>query len=254
MKKIICSLLALSFLLNACSEADENKNYTPTQSARTSQVKGKEMFRAVFFLQGQVVNEIPELLELRNDFYKTEHGENILTLLNEFGDDIIGEIERENPAYFDEFEEKLKSDNFYEIEETLSEAIDTVTETAKKTEKYGALIKISEQSFNDIEIQNFINEHDMSLPENTEELAELINRKYEIENQTTAILGCTPYYAWCVYKVAGVAVSYGVALYTAAAYMNVWAVEAYWYKSREEFIRDFKNSKVVKEISRVMKR
>lgn len=78
---------------------------------------GREMFRGVFFAGGAYADQIPELHELKLANFTTD--ETKLATANTIENNVMNEIERQSPRYFDNFRAALLSRNHVTIEDAL---------------------------------------------------------------------------------------------------------------------------------------
>lgn len=248
-------------LFSSCSNYREGETSETSEIGKTAlnridpEIVGKETFEAMFFLKGNMVNNISGLYQIKKELLSSEFGIQQLEFIDDFGTDVISILEETNPDYFNRFGEILISGNNFRIEEEINSASELIFKSAKKSEKYASILQSTEKVFIDEEIQKFIAENDMNDSDNINKLNQLVEEKIELDDTTNPlVLGCTPWAAWCVYKVAAIGVSVAVVLYTAIGYASVLVkTGAYWSSQSKPEIEIIKNRELISEISRYVR-
>ncbi|UGU15381.1 hypothetical protein LS482_17070 [Sinomicrobium kalidii] len=193
-------LLAL-FTFSSCQE-EEGIGETPDYS-------GEDLFRGVYFLQGEAAHRIKsyedailKINELDNEAQAT---------LNDFYDDLIQEIKKIDPGYFDTFKEQMTSNNVYAIEHQLEEGREMLTKAGLQSEKYKKVFEYTRKVSSDMKLQNI----DFRSEKGIKEIKGYAESYFKRES-TDVQAACVPAAAVCVVV--------ALAVWEAAVTVNVTAV------------------------------
>ena len=96
---------------------------------------GEEMFRGIFFVEGNYANLIPELKTTQTTYLFQHLSSAEKHSLSSVKNQIINQIKAENPSYFDNFKESLNTSNPIVVKEKLLEAKTLLTEKALELSK-----------------------------------------------------------------------------------------------------------------------
>jgi len=124
LRKKISVLLLCVFVFNSCNTYDnilEDDNKT-LKSKSGNLYSGKDLFKSIFFLQGEVADKTPYLIDIKKnitDFY--DDVSELNESLSSIGDEQILLIETKYPNAFIDFEEKMYSGNNFLMKEALQE-------------------------------------------------------------------------------------------------------------------------------------
>lgn len=110
-KKIVLSSLLFGVLSIAlyCYTHDSKLNKPNLQR----DLSGKELFKSIFFVQGNFVNNVETLREIRNNM-------NINSFKAAEVESVVNKIEKVNPAYFSQFKNKIETQDYAKIEDALN--------------------------------------------------------------------------------------------------------------------------------------
>jgi SdpC family antimicrobial peptide len=115
--------LMLCFILASWGSIANNKKLT-------YHLTGEEMFRGVFFVEGQYAEMIPELKAAKAAYLSDQLSAKEFAALASVRTQIIESIKADNPAYFDEFKFALQTASPETIKEKIVEAQTLLTNKA----------------------------------------------------------------------------------------------------------------------------
>jgi SdpC family antimicrobial peptide len=107
--------LMLCFILASWGSIANNKKLT-------YHLTGEEMFRGVFFVEGQYAEMIPELKAAKTTYYSEQLSAKENTALASVRNQIIESIKADNPAFFDDFKFALQTASPSVVKEKIVEA------------------------------------------------------------------------------------------------------------------------------------
>jgi SdpC family antimicrobial peptide len=144
MKKNLSFFVLLCLLIISLVSTSWTSNSNDKERKRYS---GEELFRGIFFNQGAVASQISVLKSSSisaEEFFKGDNKK--LQQVNNLRNNIIAAINKKDPVFFKNFETKLKSKNYYVIDETLKESSKTFIDALQavngvKTEQDGIAFK-----------------------------------------------------------------------------------------------------------------
>jgi SdpC family antimicrobial peptide len=224
---IFILLAMLSFgVFQSCSDTEDTKPL--------AQYSGEELFRAVFFLQGEATNHLQSLKPNVDQMSPAPADEKIKKSNEAFANEIIAKINELDPKYFDNFKQQLESDNYYSIELALTNGTKMVRAAGYRS-TYAGLFKLMD----DIRDKNVNFESDafknldLSKAEDVEKFKQHMKSEYAIDlDDEDYMSACTPGLAVCWYIAA--VVHNALAVFFAAAVQSVVAINvAYVYNLGE---------------------
>ena len=191
---------------------------------------GEEIFRGIFFSQGELPNQIEALKE---EHEKTENiaktNKDVKDFQLDFSKEIIKSINTLDPTFFTQFKKQMESKNYYAIQLAMTNATKMI-KAGGYNSKYSGFFKLADELETkkvDLSGNEFKN-IDMNSPEGMTKFKSLIKTKYDIDvDDDDYKIACAPNLGFCyVYAVAAVvsiaAVAYsGVAVVAYAVYAKV---------------------------------
>lgn len=199
---------------------------------------GEELFRGIFFLEGEVAQNLESLKPNLDEMEKTlRTNPEAQGYYNDFANEILKQIQILDPGFLDSFKEQIKSDNYYSIELALGNGFRMIKAAGFASEKYAGIFKLMSEvqeknvDFDSKEFEKL----DLKNPEDIEKLKTILKENYaiDVEDDQYAI-PCVPFAGFCIYyAVAGVVsiaaaayalVAAGQAIYIA---VYVWKVEVW---------------------------
>jgi hypothetical protein len=210
--KSIALLLTFSFIFSSCSQQDDSlvsnsksDDFSILQR-KINSYNGEELFRGLFFLEGNFVNEINSLQESKNFISLNNLSEEDNNEVKIFHDFIINEIKKTKPNYFDKFKESLQNNDLYSVKQTLSNAGSLINQIGLSSEAYKKMFLASNEilskgvNFNREDIKKL----DLSNPVEVEQFFKILeedygltNLKYDLSLAATCNLGI-----WCAVTMA----------------------------------------------------
>lgn len=211
--------VVMMFTVASCSQDDEvvRKNHT-----------GEELFRGVFFLQGEVPDDL-ESLKANVDQLRIAQKANpeSVKFFEDFVDEIVLQTRLLDPGYFDNFKAQLESDNYYSIELALSNGRNMIKAAGLKSEKLSGIFRLMTDIENkqvDFAKEN-IEKLDLENPDDVAKLKSILKKDYSIDlDDEQYNVACLPVAAVCVVYAAAAVVSIAAVAYTAVAAVNAAAV------------------------------
>lgn len=199
---LMCSL----FLMQSCK--NEHDETTPL-----SKYSGEELFRAIYFTQGEAANHIQSLRHKVETFKSASIANSEMKKISEdLSNELVREINRLDPEYFLKFKEQLSSKNFYAMELALGNGAKMIRAAGYRT-SYASMFKLVDD-MNEKKVDLKVKELeglDITKKEDFEKFQAYLKNEYSIDLQDTD------------YKV-GVAVP--IAVYAAAVVWTIAAVVA----------------------------
>ncbi|UFH55070.1 hypothetical protein [Spirosoma sp. KNUC1025] len=105
---------------------------SPLTGRANSGFSGEDMFRGLFFLEGQYAKAIPELQSLRMSYSQQLVKPAHQAVLNQMRTEMIQAIKAQQPHYFDQFRAALESGNFVKVQAALNEGKTLATKTVER--------------------------------------------------------------------------------------------------------------------------
>jgi len=104
---LICAILSLGFTTPSFAVTG---NSGPSNTLDLRGHSGEDLFKAIFLLQGDLVDEVPSLRGLRDAMRDYDFSS---------GESVFNAMAKTHPGYFSELEEAVNSNNHYAIESAL---------------------------------------------------------------------------------------------------------------------------------------
>lgn len=212
--------LFVIFTFFSCSK----ESYGPVQPSSSSRntasgmkmgdvLDGESIFRGIFFLEGNLINEkLPFLSDAKATFdLAKQNSPETRAFWDNMSRDIVQNIKQVDPTYFDRFKEKLSSDNMADVEGALAEASDRIFVAGLGSQKYKSLFGLGQNLIDNPADAELLRTIDGSTEEGRAQIIEIIKRNTPNGNGTQ---GCVA---------VAVAFSIALAVYTAIAVANVIA-------------------------------
>lgn len=209
--------IIMVFLVVSCYPGEDElvkKDYT-----------GEELFRGIFFLQGEVAKSLETLrphIDRKVESEKLSPENRSFHI--EFVNEIITQIKSLDPSYFNNFRSQVQSENYYSIELALANGTQMIKAAGYKSEKLSATFKLMDEiqekqvDFGSEKIKNL----DFENKEDVETFKSILRQDYAIDiDDEQYVVACAPVLAVCLFVVVVGAV---------AAVVNVgWVYAEAWY-------------------------
>ena len=193
---------------------------------------GEEIFRGIFFLQGDVVNHLESLHADLNKLKATQKANpESIEYFESFVNEIVTQINLLDPDYFDSFKSQLESNNYYSIELALSNGTRMIKAAGLKSKELSGVFRLM------LEIENkkvdFESDHIKQLDFNNQEdiakLKSILKNDYSIDlDEEEYSVACSLAIAICVVYAAVAFISIAAVSHTAAVAVQAVAVVAYY--------------------------
>lgn len=137
-----------TLVIMLCFMLTQGCNYrTDTRDGKLlTQYSGVELFKAIYFLQGDAASKIQSLkANMENYKIAAQSNKNLGKLKEDFTSDIVSEINHLDPDYFENFKEDISSKDFFTIETALINGAKMVKAAGYRS-KYAPLFVLSEES------------------------------------------------------------------------------------------------------------
>lgn len=211
--------------------------YNDDEPIAKKEYSGEELFRGIFFLEGEVAQSLESLKPNLDEMETTlKTNPEAKASYGDFANEIMSQINRLDPEFLDNFKSQIESDNYYSIELALGNGSRMIKAAGFASEKYSGIFKLASDvqekniDFNSEEFENL----DLNNPEDIEKFKSLLKTNYQIDlDDENYQVACIPAIMIC-YAIAGV-VSIAALAYTALAGVHVVAVMAYYVYSKVEF-------------------
>lgn len=223
----VASFLVFTFVFASCGRPE----------AETPEISygGEDIFRAVFFLQGEAVTKLEALqgqLVKKQAMFRTYPGAEKASA--EFAEEIISQIKKFEPAYFDQFKKQIQSDNLFKIQLAVENGAKMIRIAGLTSQKYGGIFKLADKLSDkkvDLAAEDFKN-LDTSKEEDMKKFKSLLKERYSIDiDDSDYKVACTPALAICVALLIGGV----IAVTVAAVLVEVYAGAIFWGPSAEGF-------------------
>lgn len=132
----VALLVVSSILLYQCTSKDNEfkREYT-----------GEEMFRSIYFLEGDFVSEIRTLSALKDNVSSYSLTPSQMAARQEMNDDLIKQINKLDPAFFERFKTQLASDNMYSLKFALTNGSKMMQAAGYASPKFSYVFKLSDK-------------------------------------------------------------------------------------------------------------
>lgn len=128
---VLLILLCCSVLFVSCKTRNPGQT---TQQTNKVPYSGEELFRGIFFLEGEVANKIPEIRNLKKISGFNKISDYKKDLLEKTRSRIVSEIKKDHPDFFPNFAKTLQSGDRVKIQQTLIEVDKLVFQQFSKKE------------------------------------------------------------------------------------------------------------------------
>lgn len=137
------SPLTLVFTLFSCQSSEIVEKIEPEIIVES--FSGEDIFRAIFFFQGEIVESLPSLQKNKETIQATFNVNPDAELVyEEFTNQIIEKVKVIDPNYFIKFKSKISSENLYQIEEVINSAKNIIKDAGYLTD-YKSIFKLSDE-------------------------------------------------------------------------------------------------------------
>ncbi|UFH55069.1 hypothetical protein [Spirosoma sp. KNUC1025] len=119
--------MLVCFLLASWSSFAGQTNHT-----RLTFLSGKDMFKGVFFLEGQYAQMLPETQSLKTAFLNQNLSGQQRTAVAQVRESLLASIESAHPGYFAQFKSALKSGDAVRVSQALAEGEGLVAQALDK--------------------------------------------------------------------------------------------------------------------------
>lgn len=171
MKKQLYTLISMIFLISSCQ-----KEQDPSSKEILS---GQDIFKAVMFASGNAAKKVPsyrESLKVFEGYAKTNP--QAYAEYQTFIDEITKEIADTSPNFFEDFKKHITSDNFFEVDQALKGAFQTLQYTGLHSKKYSYVFTKSQEIREDLEKNIDLSKIDPNSAEGKKIINDYINKKY----------------------------------------------------------------------------
>lgn len=207
----VCLFLAGTIFVVSCSQRNEVVPSGGAKSAQSKNRSGEELYRSVFFLEGDLAKDIPSYQRYTENVAKVDS--NVLAIR----EDIIAGIKTNKPEFFNEFKAKLESKDYDQIQKALDQGRSVFMESALTSEKYGEYFA----EMLEISKKNDLSKIDVKTDEGKKELQEIVAENMKSRPDAQRALYCNLGLA-CAVAVA-LAVWEVVAFVNVAAFGSIYA-------------------------------
>ena len=121
---------------------------------------GREIFKAIYFLQGSIVDEI-DYLKMQRDVAIESTGVSASQFATfiKYADKFVNKIDQTEPDFFIRFEQKMKCGNPLVVKETIAEGAATIFKTAVKDKQLRILLFASSELTKKIDFKPRLSKH-----------------------------------------------------------------------------------------------
>lgn len=181
--RYLIAFLILSFLNISCS------NDSVTTNVDTG-LSGEEMFKEIILFSGKDLDKkIPQYQEILDQLKSLTPEQN--AEFNNFKAEIVSNIKRIDPNFFNEFKNAILTKNLYTIDDMLSKSGDMVMASLSISKKYNVAYKEANKVLEDMKTANVKNQSDLNKFENQtkEKLTKSISALKQIYNDNNSHTG-----------------------------------------------------------------
>ena len=236
-KKITVALIV--FIAASCSkkttdsyEKEEQIN-TYQRNICKSSLTGEEIFRGLFFLEGNIPYNLPSLAQFAIDLESVQANKpNVEYHRKELANDLIANIIKIDSNFFTKFDEKIKSPDYFEVKKILVESGKILEQAGLASGKYGNVFKLSTKILTNPTIIEQIKQIDISTKAGQLQLDEIVKQNELNQNE---IIECGLAAAVCVYYMIAAAHSIAAVSYTAVGIVNFIGYAAVLVKTKAWF-------------------
>ncbi len=151
------ALLALTSLAG-CQKNDSNPELIEASRKQlVNSLNGEEIFRAVYFYEGNAVDLIPSIdMEFFNKIYETLTPDDIVEY-QQFKTDIVGAIDQLSSDFFGYFEKEMTSGDHFRIVRAMDRSMFEYQKAILSIDEYGELLQKIDPV--DLRYENFLDEN-----------------------------------------------------------------------------------------------
>ncbi|HVI47778.1 MAG TPA: hypothetical protein VM802_23100 [Chitinophaga sp.] len=240
------------------------KNAAGTRHADLTQYSGKELFRGIFFSQGEISQRIPSMQPTLAKWDKYPAATK--KMYQAFYDDMIANIEKNDPGYFEAFKKKIATRNYTNVAEAMVEGGRAIFEAGLRSPKYNPFFSSIEEMAKSGDINRF----DLRTPDGKQALAKYLSEKIKARQQlgsnavqnknldVQASIAVPIFVLWAAVWDAVAAVNYAAAVTietVAVVHFAVYAQTQFWPKNSEvaaaDGITKLASERLVAEIANI---
>lgn len=121
---------------------------TENTRTRATFLSGEEMFRGVFFLEGQYAQMLPEAQSLKMAYANKAQSASQQALVAQVRQAVLADIKATHPGYFAQFKSVLKSGDLMRVSQTLTQSEKILTQSLERVYHLdkGELAKLQAQA------------------------------------------------------------------------------------------------------------
>lgn len=222
------AMVCVSFVMvTSCEKPEE------VAVQQKTEYSGEELFRGIFFFQGEVPAKIQSMRPQYEQFKQMSRDKKVEQAMLAYTDELVLQIRQIDPTYFDQFKAQIESDNMYGIQLAIANGTKMIEAAGYRSEKYSGMFRLQHEldakkvDFNKAEFQNL----DLKTEEGIAEFKKILKKDYLIDlDDEQYKVACTPFAAFCVAIVAAAVYNTALAVHTAAAAVNAVAYLAAYLK------------------------
>lgn len=221
--KFIIPIIFLAFVLISAKSAKEDNNLG---------YSGEQLFRGIFFFQGNIPNQIAAFKPIKEKLDKLEPFKKIEE--ENFVNEIVSSVNGINHLYFNELKAAVESKDNYRIDETMKTGVKLIQISLLNSNHYKVLLKIPQNAFAKLDISKYdlTKESDLNLV--ISEMTKIMkNTSKKIDNSPNGTcVAVTVVVALAVWDVVAL-VNYAAVVNAAAlavVYAAVYASVVFWPK------------------------
>ena len=237
--------LIVVFIAFSCQQSE---SITPDPKKMAAKnFSGEEVFRGIFFYQGDIVENFPSIQKNRETI-QTTFNTNLEAeqVYQEFTDQIIEKIKVIDPNYFEEFKTKISTKNLYQIEEILESAKYIIKDAGYLTD-YKNIFELSDE----LEAKKVVINKDMFDPSAAKEsnyhtLRNHLNEEYSVslaERSFGDVTACCLYVVFAVGAIVAAVAVVALAAYWVYAGVEFWGVQQ--VKAEDRFAKNLEKELVL---------
>lgn len=226
--------LFLSVFVTSCtnkSETTESLQFFQ-KTSEPIEPDGEMIFRGIFFLQGDIASNIDALKPMKEIFDLGISGDIDRDSYDQFCDKIVEQIKLIEPLFFEEFENRIKSNDPFQVKEIIVYAGKLLIHAAYKDEEIIPYLEQAKEIVEDLDMQKCFGENGEFDPIALQEEFDRYRSNFQNSANTKAnfgiVEGRTNYMSMCAVEVVvvGVVALAGVVVTVVAggAYANVFNV------------------------------
>ncbi len=110
--------------LNSCQNSTEVTNI--------EKYSGEELFSSIFFLQGSVVEKLPQLVSLKEQILAHEQSAYVFQHIDTVRNLLIEDIRQQEPLFFASFQQDMQSGDHFKIESAMEKGMSVLIRASKR--------------------------------------------------------------------------------------------------------------------------